>query len=143
MLAPRWLWPPGPSVLGPGITALAPAKWRGPRLPSGANCRLPVWLLTGVWGASLSSRIRATWLTASDGLGRLTLRAGPPDGEHADLWAALWAAGGGREVLARWAPAHREAPAPPCSLPPIGLVMLGLTLWRLSPCGRLPLLLPC
>ena len=49
----------------------------------------------------------------SDGLGRLTLRAAPPDGENADLWAALWIAGGGREVLSRWVPAHGEAPAPP------------------------------
>ncbi len=51
------------------------------------------------------------------GCGRLAARAGAPDARHGDLWAALWALGGGETVLARWAPARRPARAPP---PPFG-----------------------
>ena len=36
-----------------------------------------------------------------------------PFATHHDLWAAAVALAGGREAHARWAPAHRKAPAPP------------------------------
>ena len=49
----------------------------------------------------------------ANGTERLRGRLRPPEGKHADLWAALWPAVRRGKLQARWVPAHRPAPDPP------------------------------
>ena len=50
----------------------------------------------------------------SGGFQALAIQVAPPFHTYQDLWAAASAlGGGGRDVTARWVPAHRPAPSPP------------------------------
>ena len=67
--------------------------------------------------AATAARCRLLVVTDSQyvahGIGRIPGRLRPPEGQHADLWAVLWAAARGGGLRARWVPAHRPAPDPP------------------------------
>ena len=59
----------------------------------------------------------------ANGVARLQGRPRPPEWRHADLWARLWRAAHGGVLSARWVPAHRDRPDPPCFPQPIGAAM--------------------
>ena len=108
----------------PGISLASWAVWWGPSDTRNA-CGIVDGVQTAQRGelqaALIACRQRRGPLTlvtdsryVAEGFKRLRGWAAAPDAKHGDLWAALWAAGAGtEEVVAKWVPAHQDAPSPP------------------------------